>query len=402
MEWRRLILSELVAGGEVGLLGLDFPTSAVRAGLVKDGILTAGQPVESGTDVFMPVGGRREWRTLVSTKDGFLAHPTRYGAKATVVKECDGILYSLDRKALYRRVAKDLGCRHGEPEKHVPGVWSIGTKHLAKAGAAKVYIVERGVAKDVLERVVRAAHFKWIYVLGVGAPLLALDALSSQVDKVVVGGMLKANDERFFSAELEEMDSVVPPPQDGAFLDITSNPAVLVVGGVSISLPMDRGKPTAGVLLLSYLLENPYNVMPAWKLDGEVSSERRAHEDIAFGTDAEVDDKAVAAIRGDAQNAARELASLRRRSDASEVEIKAAENEVERLMEALSKTRAPGGRRRQLGSSSAELARQRVKNNLRPVLKEIARQNPAVAEQVKSALHQGYEVMFVPPPSWGM
>ncbi len=402
MEWRARILSELVAGAEIGLMGLDFPTPADCFGLVKDGVLLTGLPPEPGTEVRIIVDGHPEWRTLIPHGEGFLAHSSRYGPKAICLTKAEAVLLPVDRTALYRAIAAELGCSRAAPEQHAMGVWSIGVKHLPNVGSAKVLIVEQGAAKHALEQAIRQAAFKWLCVLGIGSPIAGLEALGSDIGKVIFGGVLESNDERFLSVALDDMDAITPPPQKGAHIDIEAKPALLVVNGVSLQLPMNQSRPVAGVLLLNYLFENPYAVIPIWKLEAEVFPEKSSHEDMAFGTDDVLDAKAVASIRVDAEKAARELAALRRKSNASLGEIKSAEDEVERLIDALNKNHAPAGRKKQLGQTSSESARQRVKGNFRKVFEFVQKQNKRVGEQLKSAVRQGYEVMFLPPPDWGM
>ena len=402
MEWRARILSDLFAGVEIGLLGLDFPTPAVCSRLIKDGVLARGLPPEPGTEVRVTVDGRPEWRTLVPHGQGFLAHSDRYGAMAIRISKADADLFIVDRMTLYRDIAMDLGCSRAAPERHAMGVWSIGVKHLNNVGSARVFIVEQGAAKNDLEQAIRQAVFKWLCVLAIGSPIAGLDAMGAEIGKVIFGGVLESNDARFLSVALEEMDAITPPPQKGARIDIETKPALLVVNEVSLRLPMNQSHPATGVLLLNYLFEKPYTVIPIWKLESEVFPEKRTHQDMAFGTDDVFDEKTVASIRADAEKAARELAALRRKNDASKSEIESAEDEVERLMDALNASRTSGGRKKQLGESSSESSRQRVKNNLRKVFDEVQKQDAKIGEQLKSAVRQGYEVMFLPPPDWGM
>jgi hypothetical protein len=392
-------LSELVAGAEIGLLGFDFQPPEVLSALLKDGVLRSGIRPEPGTDVRICVEDVLEWRTLVPFKGGALAHAD--GRKAISLSHAEAMLHPVDRGGLYRTMVDDLSCRPDIRELAV-GIWQLGTFQHPDGTRAKVVIVEQGTPPDTVAQQVQALQYTCIFLLGMGKATVSLDSLNRIAGKTILHGQLGTDGDRFYCTAMDEAEDLATPSHPDTYIDINAKPPVLVVNGVSLQLPMNQSNPATGVLLLNYLFEHPCAVVPSWKLELEVFPEKRSHQDTAFGTDPVSDEKAVASIRTDAEKAARELAFLRRKRDASQSEIKSAEDEVERLMDALNASRTSRGRKQQLGESSSESARQRVKNNLRKVFDEVQKQDAKIGEQLKSAVRQGYEVMFLPPPDWGM
>jgi len=394
MEWRHRVLSDLVAGAEIGFVGNDL-TLAERKELIKNGVLANSVAPDAGSELRFLVDDKPEWRVFIPHGDGFIAHREDAAGKPVVLKAGDAMIFTLNRRRVYDVVAADLSCRP-DIQKLASGIWMIGAFALGNGTRARIIILERGVRPHDLADAVKALTFKCLFILSVGTTNGICDGLTPPSDKTIHRGILEATANAFFSNAMKESGDFVTPLPKGAYIDTSVLPPLLSIHGEQFRLPMNAGKPSDGVLLLEYLFDHPGDVFPAWELEGLVFPDRREKHGIQLG----VDNRQTEETESNLKKEALKLGAILKDQSLPAMEIADAREELESIQEELSKARTPSGRWKQLGESDAQKATGRVRKALDKVVERVLAQNIELGQALDQALDRATEVQFRPPQDW--
>jgi len=394
MEWRARVLFDLVAGVEIGLVGIDL-APADRKELVHEGVLDRPVAPDAGSELRFLVDNKPEWRVFVPQGDGFLAHSPGGAGKPVALAAVDAAIYTLNRGRFYNVVAAELSCRP-EVQELASGIWMIGAFALGNGTRARVLILERGVRPNDADGAVKALTFKYLFILSAGTSSGICDGLKPPPDKTIYRGILEASANAFFSNALKESGDFVTPTPKGAYIDTSTLPPLMVVHGQQFRLPMNAGKPSDGVLLLEYLFDHPGTVFSAWDLEGLVFPDRREKRGILLG----VDNRQTQETESNLKKRALELGEILKDQHLPAEEIEDAREELEAIQHELSKARSPSGRKKQLGESDAQKATGRVRKALDKVVDRVRDQSSELGQALDQALDRATDVQFRPPPDW--
>lgn len=401
MTWRSKALRELRAGASVTLSTFDFADTAERASLSAGGLLSFGLPPETGEEVWIDSSEGGDWYDLVRDGDGYIGYPR--ARTATIrIKEHDARPIGVNRPALYRILADDLRCL-SNVEKVVEGIWSVGTIQIPDQGRAKVCVVELGTSREALELVLRKSAFKILCVCFVDNVPAGFADIAASCGKIVVFGRLTVDSTgRFRSPATDELSGVKTPESIGARIDAVASPPLLVVANERIELPMDGARPSSGVLLLAYLFEHAREPLTCWELERAVFRDKRDAQTAPIGGDEMLDPRAEAQLRRSIKDQAAEIADMESDSSIPADEISAARHELERLTDAYRRSHAPGGKKKILGTTDSEKARQRVRKALGKVVDTVRGQSRNVASALEHSMGKGGHILFNPPAEWGL
>ena len=221
MEWRARVLSDFVAGVEIGLVGVDL-APADRKELLHKRVLDRPVPPDVGSELRFLINDKPEWRVFVPQGNGFLAHSEGGAGNPVTLTAADAAIYTLNRGPFYDVVAAELSCRP-EVQEMAPGIWMVGVFAFGTGTRARVLVVENGVRPDDLVRAVKALSFKCIFVLTTGTANGICEGLKTLSEKTIHVGILEASANGFFSNVLKESIDLVTPPPKGAYRTISDD-----------------------------------------------------------------------------------------------------------------------------------------------------------------------------------
>ncbi len=394
MDWRHQLLSELLAGREVVVHGMDLHDANAVFYCLSKGILSRDLPLESGDETWIGAKRGGGWYDIVCSNDELIAMPKK-GGHAIKLSGDMASQFRLNRESLFKLIAEETGCRPSVAYL-AHGVWAIGTIKLTGFGYAKVLIVEQAVSHNDVVAVIERVNHKVIFVLGLDAQISALDNARFDRTATVITGTLEVKSEKFFCSALEERDSARAPENNRVWLNVEAVPPLLWVRGKSFKLPTKQSRPGAGVLILDYLLSNPGAPISCWDLESAVFPEKRQHVGIQLGSDAILDKQTRVQCDDRLKQLAETIAST---STAPAVRMAAIEEQQE-IKLTLKKAQRPDGKTKSLGPSDSDRVRQRVRKNLGAVIKAVQDQDEEIGRTLGQALGDGDPVMFSPPLGW--
>lgn len=337
--------------------------------------------------------------------------------------------HALKREAFYALMAGDFGI--ASPVVCLGrGIWELGRKNIAGQGRAKVIFVEQGVEQNDIVACLALHGFKTNCLLFHGKQ----PAQVSVPDKNVVSSPVLVKDGRFSSEFIEDLvasrhDSI---PETG--IDLDSTPQRLVILGEEFEMPLHRGKPLIGLRYLATCFDLARQCIPVWDLfvavkpglsdlDRGLDVDEYENEEDTVDTelvstgmkrsverpsiqpvweDAKMDAATRKIVGQDLAKKRKRLESLTERGVKTGAEVRDLNKKVAELKKYLDEGQGINGRKRALKHGDKEKARDSVRGGIKKVIEIVENQNPARAEELRSSLDLGYDVMFKPPPDWGI
>lgn len=305
--------------------------------------------------------------------------------------------HKFSRENFYALMANELGitpqvCKLGH------GLWELGRKTIAGKGRARIIFVEQGVEKNDNVACIALHGFKTNCLLFSGktpAKIIVPDKIITFSPVFVEGG-------RFITEAFEDSIAQQGASSADTRIELAEHPLKLWICGEEFKLPDDRGRPTLGVLYLSYLFENPRTPISCWDIERVVNPKLRELTSEAHGSDTRLDKEALRALDKSIKEASINLEEVMRDPSASQFERDEAQSELDQLLERKQADIGKGGKSRLLGENDVEKARRRVRKALDAVVAFVAKQNPAIREPLREAVGEGSEIYFNPPPDWNL
>jgi hypothetical protein len=329
--------------------------------------------------------------------------------------------HTLKREAFYALMSGDFGIA-GPVVRLDRGIWELGRRNIPGKGRAKVFFVEQGVEKNDLIACISQHGFKLNCLLFHGKS----PAQISVPDKNVVSSPVLVADGCFVTEVFEDLAASRPDliPETG--VDLDSTPQSLVILGEEFQMPLHRGKPLIGLKYLATCFDRARQCIPVWDLfvaakpglaDIDSDSDDEADTELVSTgmklsderliiqpgwEDVKVDSDTRKIVGQDLAKKRKRLESLAKRGIQTGVEVSKLTKEIADLKKYLDAGQGVGGRKRALKHGDKEKARDSVRGGINKVIAIVERQNPARAEELRNSLDLGYDVMFKPPPDWGI
>jgi hypothetical protein len=421
IEWKSIVLRSLIKRRnhfQAFLLG-----AINMAKLVDARIFDSADPLDDLPDViWLDIDGGDESYEIVQSRDKIHCY------KISIPSHCETFQseeigyeftvkdfspHKLVRENFYAIMAGDLGittqvCRLGD------GLWELGRKNIAGQGRARVIFVEQGVEKNDIVACLALHGFKTNCLLFHGKP----PAQISVPDKNVVSSPVLVEDGRFFTEVFEDLVASRPDSIPGTGVDLDSTPQRLVILGEEFEMPLHRGKPLIGLRYLATCFDLARQCIPVWDLFVAVkpglsdldrgldstgmkrSVERPSIQPV--WEDAKMDAATRKIVGQDLAKKRKRLESLAEQGVTTGAEVRNLNKEVAELKKYLDEGQGINGRKRALKHGDKEKARDSVRGGIKKVIEIVENQNPARAEELRSSLDLGYDVMFKPPPDWGI
>jgi hypothetical protein len=423
-------LRRLRAGFPVAVPARELGVDAVVA-LSDRRVIQPGFPPDSGDSLVMEHEGEAVAFSVFKIGNGYLcreerdANPrTLEGLSADELRLC-----RLNRVEFYRVLAGDLAI-DADPVEIARGIWRIGRRTMAGLGRTCVYLVEPGFREEHLERALIRETFKVVCFLGVGA--LPHAEVPSGIK--LVTGIVEVRAGSFHSNIFEDLAASVDAPAAATYVDLESSPQRLVICGEEFPMLEHLGNPLVGLKYLEFLIDHPREPIAAWKLflaanpglndgaramliadDSDGEEGRQDQDEVITGIrqtddrpelqpdweDDLADPKALKNVRDDLAKKREQLDRLLLQQP-PERKIQELEQEISGLEDYLGAGRSSNIRARPIKHSGREKARDSVRNGLKTVIARVAKQNMARARELDLSISKGYDVMFTPPPDWGL
>jgi hypothetical protein len=337
--------------------------------------------------------------------------------------------HTLKREAFYALMSGDFGIA-GPVVRLDRGIWELGRRNIPSQGRAKVIFVEQGVEKNDLIACIARHGFKTNCLLFHGKS----PAQISVPDRYVVASQVLVEEGRFVTEVFEDLVASRPDSIPETGVDLDSTPQRLVILGEEFQMPLHRGKPLIGLKYLAACFDRARQCIPVWDLfvvakpglsDNDSDSddpEDIGEEDsvdtelVSTGMKRSVERPSIQPVWEDAKMDAvtrkkvgQDLAKKRKRLESlaeqcvtTGAEVRNLNKEVAELKKYLDGGQGIKGRKRALKHGDKEKARDSVRGGIKKVIEIVENQNPARAEELRSSLDLGYDVMFKPPPDWGI
>ena len=195
-------------------------------------------------------------------------------------------------------------------------------------------------------------------------------------------------------------------------------------------MPIHKGSPPIGLKYLAMLIDRARESIPVWDVflaghPGDSDNETAGDEDeddlagseeIMTGgkfsdkrssirpawEDVDMDAATRARVSRDLAAKRGELESILKRGGTAGKVITKLREDIAALEQYLNAGQGAGGRRRAIKHGDRDKARDSVRGALKTVIKHVARQSPQRADELEKSLDLGYDVMFKPPPDWGI
>jgi hypothetical protein len=432
-EWKSIVLRRLDKRRnhfQAFLLG-----ASNMAKLVDTRIFDSADPLDDLPDlIWLDIDGGDESYEIIQTGDkihcykiSIPSHCETFQSDETgyefTVKDFSP--HKLVRENFYAVMAGDLGitvqvCRLGD------GLWELGRRNIAGQGRARVIFVEQGVEKNDIVACIALHGFKTNCLLFHGKPP---DQVSVP-EKNVVSSPVLVGDGRFFTEVFEDLvasrhDSI---PETG--VDLDSIPQKVVILGEEFTMPLYKGKPLIGLKYLSVLFDRARESIPVWELfldghPGDADNETDDADDdneatdsgtVMTGTkrqdkraqiqpswdDEDMDAQSRKEIGRELTAKRKQLEDLIKQGIKSGRKVETLKQDIAECENHLNKGSGAGGRRRAIKHTDRDRARDSVRNGLAVVIGHVEKRNPDRAKELRSSLDFGYDMMFKPPPDWGI
>jgi hypothetical protein len=419
------MLRELSAGVPCVFPACAFGVSPM-AELVRGGLFVRGFPPDSGDHIGLEIDGEVSEFCVYRVRGEFHCEEIREANPRHLrYSEDDLTMHTLVRTRFYQDMAGDLGIT-GQLAEVARGIWEIGRRNLPGHGRVKVYFVEEGVGHAEITACIAKHGFKLNCVLfserGPGNVSLP--------DKQVQAAQLLVRNGRFLTEAFEDLAASGPDSIPETGVDLDSTPQKLVILGEEFLMPLHKNKPLIGLKYLSMMFDQPRDTIPAWDLflaghPGDSDNEEDDDEDgddptgsgeIMTGTkrhdkrakvrpsweDTKMDSNTWRAVGQDLDKKRKRLESLAKQGVQTGAEARNLKKEIEELKKYLDSGQGADGRKRAIKHSDRDKARDSVRGGIKVVIQHVAKQNPARAEELRNSLDLGYDVMFKPPPDWGI
>jgi len=308
------------------------------------------------------------------------------------------------------------------------GVRELGRKNIPGQGKAKIILVGQGVREnDLVARLVQDG-FKTICLLYHGSP----PGRVSFRDKTVVLSPVMLQAGRFVTEAIEDLAASRTESIPETWVDLESTPQKLVLCGEDFPMPMHKGTPLIGLKYIAVLFDRARECIPVWDLfvaakpglsdlgaDGSYGEEEEDPTDmeqVSTGMklsdnlssicpgweDASMDPDTRKIIGQDLAKKRKRLENLAKQGVQTGSEVRNLTKKISKLKTYLDAGQGAGGRKRAIKHGDKEKARDSVRGGIKKLIEPIEKQNPARAEEFKNSLDLGYDVMFKPPPEWGI
>jgi hypothetical protein len=334
-------------------------------------------------------------------------------------------MHQLNRSKFYKTMADDLGII-GNPAEITAGIWEVGRRNMPGQGRAKVFYVEHGVGDAEITACIAIHGFKLNCVLFCektrGSIYLP--------DKHIQLGQIVVQNECFFTEAFQDIAAAVPDLIAETTIDMDSTPQRVVILGEEFSMPLYKSKPLIGLKYLSMLFDRPRETISAWNVflaghPGDASNaednfddvdDLRNSEEVFTGMsyrdiraeirpmwdDSKMDSKTRKSIGEDLIKKKKSLQNLLNKKDKKSSEVSNLKKEIEELQKYLNSGEGADGRKRSIKHSDRDRARDSVRGGIGIVIKHISKQNPIRAKELINSIDFGYDLMFKPPPDWGI
>jgi hypothetical protein len=393
--------------------------------LLDQRIFSSGFPPDSGDSVVLDHDGdsvafsvMRRGQRLICIEERE-ANPRTLDLSPEELRLCE-----LNRASFYQVLAVDLGIAPDLAEQ-ARGIWRIGRRTIRDLGRACIYLVEPGFRPTDLELILDRETFKFVCVLGINDMPEA-----AAVGKSIMTGLVRDHEGKFHSEVFADLLASTAPSSAATYVDLGSMPQKLVICGEEFLMAEHKGQPPIGMKYLEHLFDNVREAIPVWTL---YLAANPGLSEVAMvvgqeDEDEEIDEDAVmtGAKRGQKQHVLRpnweeestnfksrklamtelskkreQLEQMISKSAASE-RTKELQAEIVKLEKYLGIGKHPRNRHRPIKNSDLEMARKSVSNGIDVVIRRVAKQSQDRARNLSESIHQGYEVMFNPPPDWGL
>ena len=397
------------------------------AELVRGGIYAPGFPPQNGDSIVIDTDSGPADFTVYRIGKRILCEENRETKRREAWFESDEELqwHALIRDKLYVLMAGDFGIS-GPTSCLASGIWELGRRNITGLGRVKVLFVEQGVNANDLVACISQHGFKLNCLLFHGKP----PAQISVPEKHIVSSPVLVSDGRFVTEVFEDLtasrsDSI---PETG--IDLDSTPQKVVIMGEEFPMPLHQGKPLIGLKYLAALFDRARESIPVWELfleghpgDGDNETDDQSDDTeaadsgmIVTGTkrqdrraqikpswdDADMDAQSRREIGRELKAKRKQLEDLTNKGIKSGRRIEALRQDIADFEKHLNKGSGAGGRRRAIKHTAKDKARDSVRNGIAVVIGHVKKQNQDRAKELRGSIDFGYDVMFKPPPEWGI
>jgi len=428
MTWREKALRDLDAGCDSVVPTYAFG-KILMAELVRSGIYEAGLPPEACDCIVLDTdSGPSEFIVYEIQKRILCEEHGNAKKREFWFNQWEELRWhTINRQAFYALMAVDFGVA-GSVVRLDRGVWEIGRKNIPGYGRAKIIFVEQGVGENDLVACLVRHGFKTNCLLFHGKP----PAQISVPEKSVVASSVLVMDGRFVTLVFDDLAASRSESVPETGVDLDSTPQKLVICGEDFPMPLHKGNPLIGLKYFAVLFDRAREVIPVWDLfvaakpglsdpDADVSNEGDEEDptdtdqvstgikrsdnrpSIRPGWEDDTMDSETRKIVGqDLAKKRKRLESLTKQGVQTGSEVRNLKKEVSELQAYMDAGKGAGGRKRAIKHGDRDKARDSVRGGIGVVIQHVAKQNPTRAEELRNSLDLGYDVMFKPPPEWGI
>ena len=421
------MLLDLRADDDVVIPAYFFGT-ALMAELARGGVFERGFPPETGDFIVLDIDGESSDFGVHPVRGELVCYENREANPRTLRFSVEELtLHTLRRTAFYTLMAGDLGVA-GPVVRLDRGIWELGRKNIRGQGRAKIMFVEQGVgANDLVACLVRHG-FKTNCLLYHGKPPAQINV----PEKDVVVSSVLVTEGLFVTDVFEDVAASRPESNPETGVDLDSTPQKLVICGEDFLMPLHKGTPLIGLKYFAVLFDRARECIPVWDLfvaakpglsaPGADGSNEEGEEDptdtdeVNTGIkrsdkrpitrpgweDVRMDSGTRKIVGQDLAKKRKRLESLAKQGVQTGSEVRNLKKEISELKNYLDAGQGVGGRKRAIKHGDRDKARDSVRGGIGVVIQHVAKQNPARAEELKNSLDLGYDVMFKPPPEWGI
>ena len=419
------MLRDLARGSDVVIPACVFGVP-LMAELIRAGVFERGFPPDSGDSVVIDFG--EEWVAfnVFKVRDKWQCVEDRdANPRILLLKDEDLTPCTLRREAFFALMAGDLGLT-GAVAQLRTGLWELGRKSRPGRDRTKVVFAEACVPWEEIALFVTQDPFRSFCVLS-AATYLDIPPIG---DKTVVAGLVTVKSGNFTSSAFEDLEASGSLAASVTGVDLDSTPPKLVIMGEEFPMPIHKGSPPIGLKYLAMLIDRARESIPVWDVflaghPGDSDNETAGDEDeddlagseeIMTGgkfsdkrssirpawEDVDMDAATRARVSRDLAAKRGELESILKRGGTAGKVITKLREDIAALEQYLNAGQGAGGRRRAIKHGDRDKARDSVRGALKTVIKHVARQSPQRADELEKSLDLGYDVMFKPPPDWGI
>lgn len=395
--------------------------------LVRDGIYAPEFAPRNGDTIVIDTDSGPSDFTVYRIGTRILCEENRETKRREAWFDSDEYLqwHALIREKLYALMAGDFGIS-GPTSLLGSGIWELGRRNITGKGRVKVLFVEHGVDENDLVACISQHGFKLNCLLFHGKPPAQINV----PEKHVVSSPVFVSDGRFVTEVFEDLmasrsDSI---PETG--IDLDSTPQKVVIMGEEFPMPLHQGKPLIGLKYLAALFDRARESIPVWELfleghpgDEDNETDDPSHDNeaadsgmVVTGTkrpdkraqiqpswdDVDMDAQSRREIGRELKAKRKLLEDLTKKGIKSGRKVEVLKQDIADFEKHLNKGSGAGGRRRAIKHTDRDRARDSVRNGIAVVIGHVEKRNQDRAKELRSSLDFGYDVMFKPPPDWGI